>query len=257
MKWFQHDADAMHDAKIRKLILKHGAVGYAVYFHSLELIASNISKNNITFELEHDLTMIKDDLKLTKKNKVEDIIDCIIDIGLFSRDANGRIFCFKMAERLDNTISKNPDVNKLRESIRNSYVFTTKQVSSEYMQNRIDKNISDKNRIDESIIKSDADKSASIKKCDMNIKRMPSSIKFWCKQFHLDCGNDSSFCMSFYNKIKLLKIREFEDSGLDVKSNGFHGAVINGIKDQIQHPDSWLRKEVKDSFNKIEWELEE
>lgn len=253
MKWFQHDSDAMHDAKIRKLILKYGAVGYAVYFHSLELIASNISKNNITFMLEHDLTMIKDDLKIKKKNKVNEIIDYIIELGLFVKDANNRIFCFKMAERLDNTTSKNPEINKLKESIRNSYVFSTKKVSSKYMQNITNKNISKENKGKESKKESNADKSAS---CKMKLKMdsMPSSIKFWCKQFHHMCLQDDKFCMSVYNKIDKGKQKEFEDKKLDPKGKGYYGAVINGIKDQIQHPDSWLNLEVKTFLNKVpEW----
>ena len=60
MKWFQHDTDSTQDAKIRKLILRHGAEGYAVYFHCLELIAGTITKSNINFELEHDAEIIAD-----------------------------------------------------------------------------------------------------------------------------------------------------------------------------------------------------
>jgi len=54
MRWFKHDTDASSDAKIKKLLIRHGAVGYAIYFHCLELIASDICETNITFELEHD-----------------------------------------------------------------------------------------------------------------------------------------------------------------------------------------------------------
>ena len=32
MKWFKHDTDASNDAKLKKLILKYGAEGYAIYF---------------------------------------------------------------------------------------------------------------------------------------------------------------------------------------------------------------------------------
>ena len=64
MKWFKHDSDASSDAKIKKLIIRHGAVGYAVYFHCIELITSSISENNLTFELEHDSEIIADNLKI-------------------------------------------------------------------------------------------------------------------------------------------------------------------------------------------------
>ncbi len=51
MNWFQHDADSTQDAKIKKLIIRHGAVGYAVYFHCLELIIGDVSETNITLSL--------------------------------------------------------------------------------------------------------------------------------------------------------------------------------------------------------------
>ena len=47
MQWFKHDTNATMDFKIKKLIIKYGAVGYAIYFHCLELIADSISDNNI------------------------------------------------------------------------------------------------------------------------------------------------------------------------------------------------------------------
>jgi len=43
MNWFQHDTDATQDAKIKKLLIRHGAIGYAVYFHCRELISADIS----------------------------------------------------------------------------------------------------------------------------------------------------------------------------------------------------------------------
>jgi len=64
MKWFKHDSDASSDAKIKKLVIRHGAIGYAVYFHCLELIAGNVSNDNITFELEHDSEIIADNLRI-------------------------------------------------------------------------------------------------------------------------------------------------------------------------------------------------
>jgi hypothetical protein len=54
MKWFKHDSDASNDAKLKKLRLKYGAQGYGIYWYCLELIARNVEKHNLTFELEHD-----------------------------------------------------------------------------------------------------------------------------------------------------------------------------------------------------------
>ena len=112
MKWFKHDSDAMTDSKIRKLILKHGAVGYAVYFHCLELIASSVSETNINFELEHDAEIIADDLKINGSGTesgaqiVENIMRTIIDLKLFE-ESDGHIFCLKLLKRLDTSMTSN------------------------------------------------------------------------------------------------------------------------------------------------------
>lgn len=119
MKWFQHDSNASHDAKIKKLIFRHGAEGYAVYFHCLELIASDLTQSNINFELEHDAEIIADNLKIKGDqnkagiDKVNNILKTIIQLGLFTIE-NNRVFCFKMASRLDNVVSRNPEINKIK-----------------------------------------------------------------------------------------------------------------------------------------------
>ena len=150
MKWFQHDSNASYDAKIKKLLIKHGAIGYAVYFHCIELIANDLTPSNITFELEHDAEIIADNLKIqgTQEESGIDIVNrimlTIIELGLFTQ-SNGKIFCFKLAERLDNTISRNPEINKIK-SLRSSNVVITNKLLPE--ENTIDKNTIDKNTID-------------------------------------------------------------------------------------------------------------
>jgi hypothetical protein len=113
MQWFKHDTDAAQDAKIKKLILKYGAVGYAVYFHCLELIASDISETNLTFELEHDSEIIADNLKIqgtidqSPIAVTEEVMRYIVDLGLFEKVDN-RITCIKLSKRLDSSMSGNP-----------------------------------------------------------------------------------------------------------------------------------------------------
>jgi hypothetical protein len=135
MKWFQHDSDAVIDAKVRKLILRYGPEGYAVYFHCLELIAGDLSTQNINFELEHDAEIIADNLKVridsdvSAIDKVNRILKYIIELGLFTIN-NNRVFCFKMANRLDNTVSRSPEINKIKQ-LRNDYVDDTKKLGAE------------------------------------------------------------------------------------------------------------------------------
>ena len=113
MNWFQHDTDATQDAKIKKLIIRHGAVGYAVYFHCLELIAADISESNLTFELEHDSEIIADNLHIkgtsdkSGREVVETIMVDIIALGLFT-ETEGRIFCIKLLKRVSLSMTSSP-----------------------------------------------------------------------------------------------------------------------------------------------------
>lgn len=113
MNWFQHDTDATQDAKIKKLIIRHGAVGYAVYFHCLELIAADISESNLTFELEHDSEIIADNLHIqgTSEKSGREVVECImrdiIGLGLFT-ETEGRIFCLKLLKRINLSMTSNP-----------------------------------------------------------------------------------------------------------------------------------------------------
>jgi hypothetical protein len=123
MLWFKHDTNATHDAKLRKLILAYGSNGYAVYFHCLELIASDVSDKNLTFELEHDSEIIADNLKMQgtpEKSAIsltEDIMRYIVELGLFE-NSNGRITCLKLLKRLDGSMSSNPRFRRLLTTAR-------------------------------------------------------------------------------------------------------------------------------------------
>ena len=118
MQWFKHDSDASTDARIKKLILRYGPTGYAVYFHCLELIAGDISESNITFELEHDAEIIADDLKIqgtaqvSAVDLVNEIMQFIVALGLFE-ERNNHIFCFKMLKRLDSSMTGNPHMRQV------------------------------------------------------------------------------------------------------------------------------------------------
>jgi hypothetical protein len=99
MKWFKHDSDASNDAKLKKLRLKYGAQGYGIYWYCLELIARNVEKHNLTFELEHDAELIADDFKLSSE-LVQHIMTYMVELELFE-NTDGIISCLKMATRAD------------------------------------------------------------------------------------------------------------------------------------------------------------
>ena len=158
MKWFKHDSDASSDAKIKKLVIRHGAVGYAVYFHCLELIAGNVSNDNITFELEHDSEIIADNLRIKGTAEksgvqvVEEIMHYIVQLELFENH-DGRITCFKMIKRLDSSMTGNPAFRKLIADAKKSHDLIGESHDSVMMrhdsvmleENRIEKNRKEEN----------------------------------------------------------------------------------------------------------------
>jgi len=110
MKWFKHDTDATQDAKIRRLLIRYGPTGYAVYFHSLELIAAEFSEADVSLRLEHDAEIIADTLHIKGENaigEVQEILAFCVDQGLFV-ESDGVIRCPKILSRIDTSSTSNP-----------------------------------------------------------------------------------------------------------------------------------------------------
>ena len=151
MKWFKHDSDASSDAKVKKLLIKYGAVGYAVYFHCIELIASDISDHNLTFELEHDSEIIADNLKINGTadksgiDMVEEIMRYIISLGLFEQSGN-RIFCSKLLNRLDSSMTSNKGFRDMILKAKGISSESHDVVMIESCKTRQDKTRQDKNK---------------------------------------------------------------------------------------------------------------
>lgn len=118
MKWFVHDSDAHEDTKLEKLLMKYGVDGYGLYFYCLEIIAGELSPENITFELEHDSEILAHKLKIDSL-RVEEIMNYCVSLGLFQMNpATKRIMCLALAKRVDRYMSRNPDISKIRSKIK-------------------------------------------------------------------------------------------------------------------------------------------
>lgn len=104
MKYFKHDSDAAQDAKLRRLRMKYGMEGYGVYWFILELIARNVDKHNLTFELEHDAELISADTGIHHE-RVQEMMRFMVDLSLF-QNISGVITCLKMASRTDEYTQK-------------------------------------------------------------------------------------------------------------------------------------------------------
>ena len=104
MKWFRHDTDANMDAKLQEVLLDYGLEGYGLYWYCLELIASNVTPEKLTFELEHDSRIIARNTG-SSVQKVQEMMTRFVEVGLFD-NSNGRVLCLKLAQRADDYTAK-------------------------------------------------------------------------------------------------------------------------------------------------------
>jgi len=99
------------------VLLDYGLEGYGLYWYCIELIAGKVDKDNITFELEHDARIIARNTGSTAQ-KVEEMMRYFVDQGLFE-NCHGTITCLKLAKRLDKSMTSNPEMRSIIESLRN------------------------------------------------------------------------------------------------------------------------------------------
>lgn len=113
MKWFRHFTKALTDPKIEKLIMRHGLLGYGLYFACLEIIAGNLTGDNITFDLEHDAEILAYKFRVDTL-KIEEMMKTCIDLGLFEyNNVSKRVQCIKLLEYIDDSSAKNPEIKKI------------------------------------------------------------------------------------------------------------------------------------------------
>ena len=133
MKWIKHDTDANQDAKLQNVLLDYGLEGYGLYWYCIELIAGKVSKDSITFELEHDARIIARNTGSTPQ-KVEEMMRYFVELGLFE-SSEGVITCMKLARRLDSSMTSNPEMRKIIASLKSHDGVMTK--SETIMQDKI------------------------------------------------------------------------------------------------------------------------
>ncbi len=116
MKWFKHDTDASQDDKLQNVLLDYGLEGYGLYWYCIELISNKVDKDNITFELKHDARIIARNTGSTQQ-RVEEMMRYFVKIGLFE-ESNNIITCFKIAKRLDKSMTSNAQMREIIEKIK-------------------------------------------------------------------------------------------------------------------------------------------
>lgn len=139
MKWFMHDSRARNDAKLAKIIIRHGIEGYGLYFACIEIIADELTPSNFNFELEHDSELLAAMFRMDTL-KVEKIMRDFVELGLFEySETTHRVACYKLAKRLDNATSQNKEVQAILNNFKE-----LQETSSDLKQIRLDENRLDK-----------------------------------------------------------------------------------------------------------------
>ena len=146
MQWFKHDTSANMDAKLQDVLLDYGLEGYGLYWYCIELIAGKISKDNLTFSLEHDARIIARNTG-SSPQKVQEMMKRFIDLGLFE-SSDGVITCLKLAKRLDQSMTSNAKMRELISAIKNHDGVMTESIEylTESCKNRIEENRKEKNK---------------------------------------------------------------------------------------------------------------
>lgn len=78
---------------------------YGLYWYIVEQIAYGVDESNFTFDLKEDSRIIAKDTGM-QRQKVEDIICYMVNIGLFQESGNV-IYCFKLLDRMDSSQTSN------------------------------------------------------------------------------------------------------------------------------------------------------
>ena len=141
MRWVKHDTDANQDAKLQNVLLDYGLEGYGLYWYCIELIASKIDNDNITFELEHDARIIARNTGSTPQ-KVEEMMRYFVNLGLFE-DSTGVITCIKLAKRLDKSMTSNPQMREIIGKLKSHDLIMTESAKPMQDKIRLDKNRED------------------------------------------------------------------------------------------------------------------
>lgn len=138
-----------NDAKIKRIIREHGAVGYAVYCYILEAIAGNLESKNPLPDLEETSEDLAYELRMDTV-KVQRIVDSCIKQNLFSQDEiTGRILCLKMYKFLDDSTRKSQEVVNMLSAYKKQTAIkdTQEKAKSRQKLGKIPKN-SEKNLAD-------------------------------------------------------------------------------------------------------------
>lgn len=111
MKRFYHPTDLFADDRVRRLVMRHGAVAYAVMLHVVELAVMSLGRDNIVPTVDHPAEVLADTLRVRAEDPVgvvEDILRSMAMEGIIEIKEDKTItvpFAFTL---LDSSLTGNP-----------------------------------------------------------------------------------------------------------------------------------------------------
>ena len=124
MKYFGHDCNAGDDPKLVKVRMKYSIAGYGIYFRCNEFIGSKITETYEACILEPDLEIMSYDFNLAPE-KIKEILDYFVEVGLFDKTTEGKYRNLKLLERLDEYHKR-----QKAKRLRSESVLTTHKVGT-------------------------------------------------------------------------------------------------------------------------------
>jgi len=113
VKWFKHQSDMIEDPRMRRMVKRFGADGYAVYNLVIERIVKKLDATSPQPDLEENSEDIADMLKLDTL-RVQEIIWFGIEQGMLDQDeVSGRIVAHKVYKYLTEAQTKSGELRRM------------------------------------------------------------------------------------------------------------------------------------------------
>jgi len=145
-------SDMVSDPKIRRLIKKYGADGYAVYNLILERVTAGLETESPLPDLEETAEDIADFLKMDTL-RVEEIVWTSLEMGLFEQDEiTGRVVVSKIYKFIQQSETRSDQIRQLIKAYKGSEtpILPASQVSETNVKNRTEQNRQEENTTEES-----------------------------------------------------------------------------------------------------------
>ncbi|MBD1434850.1 DUF4373 domain-containing protein [Sphingobacterium sp. DN00404] len=144
--YFAHDTNSRYDPKIQKVIMKHGLLGYGIYWCLIEVLHEQngyISKDDI------------ESIAFSIRAELETVKSIINDFGLFKADDDGNIYSDRVLKNIQKRLEKS---EKARRSVQARYQKATNvdQSNNEPTTN-VDQSNNDRSTIKESKVNKEKD----------------------------------------------------------------------------------------------------